>query len=92
MELVAQPYHALPCALEVFEINSISADLDDFGEGFDEGWSYAEDYACGNHIFRAFEEPPAGACERYNLSAEEWRQVADELEDVLRVGTCGWCV
>jgi hypothetical protein len=92
VELVAIPYSALPCALETFTVNGIVADTEDFGEGFDEGWSYAEDYACGNHIFRPFDEPPAGVCERYGITEDEWRDVAGELVGTLNVGTCGWCV
>lgn len=35
MEVKIKPFDALPCALEVFTINSINADQDDFGVGRD---------------------------------------------------------
>ena len=92
MELVAIPYHALPCALEKFTVNGITADTEDFGMGFDEGASYAEDYACGNYVFEALVAAPKGVCEHYHITEDEWYDIACQLEDLLHVGECGWCI
>ena len=35
MELIVEPYDALPCELETFTINGKSADSSDFGDTFD---------------------------------------------------------
>lgn len=92
MKFVAKPYHGLPCALEVFMINGIDADLEEFGSGFDEGSEYAEDYACGNRVFEALSGAPAGVCARYGITKDEWFEIAHELESILHVGSCGWCI
>lgn len=35
MELVIEPFNALPCVLKIFTINGKEADSDDFGSTFD---------------------------------------------------------
>lgn len=48
MELVIKPFHSLPCRLEVFTINGMGADQDDFGEVCDHDMESAEPYACAD--------------------------------------------
>ena len=39
-----KPYSALPCELEVFRINGIKADIDDFGNNYDANPEIADEY------------------------------------------------
>lgn len=46
MELIIEPYNALPCELDIFTINGKSADSSDFGEVYDHDKESAETYGC----------------------------------------------
>lgn len=91
MEVIIKPFCALPCALEKFSINGIRADQDDFGEGHDESPEIAEDYGCGCWQFTA--RPATQAIlDKYNITIDEYNEVARQLESALDVGECGWCI
>lgn len=92
MDIVIKPYHSLPCELEVFTINGIKADKDDFGEGYDHEWENDEPYGCGYHRFDAKREYEQSILDKYNITPEEYLEICDLLEDKLYVGSCGWCV
>jgi hypothetical protein len=91
-EVEIKSYRGLPCSTEIFKINGKHADVEEFGEGGDEAPCMAEPYGCGDYRFTPYRTPPAGVCERYGITEEEWGQIADGLSDVQHVGTCGWCV
>jgi hypothetical protein len=82
-------YSAL-CSCEVFKVNGIDADSDDFGNGYDAGADYAEDYCCGNRVFEVI-KPTKKVLEKYKITEEEYRVIGDELTEKLSWGSCGWC-
>ena len=91
MELVIKPFHSLPCRLEVFTINGIGADQDDFGEVCDHDMESAEPYACADMQFD--QKPPTKeVLDKYNITEEEYYNICNELEGELYAGSCGWCV
>ena len=93
MEVKIKPFGALPCALETFFINGIRADQDDFGMGQDESPEIAEEYehCCGYWRFTA--KPATQAVlDKYHITIDEYEDIAKQLEVVLDVGACGWCV
>ena len=100
MELIVQPYKSLPCELEVFTINGQKADWSDFGENADDSFGYNEEdydsdlyrYGCLNHYFEPKEELKEKAMAKYNISAEDFETICEELESKLYVGECGWCI
>ena len=91
MELVIEPFNALPCALKIFTINGKEADSDDFGSTFDHINGEKEVYGCCNMYFEPI--PPAKeVLHKYNITEEEYYEICDELENKLHVGHCEWCV
>lgn len=91
--VVMEPYGGLPCELMTFTINGMKADIDDFGCSFDSDWENAEPYCCGCHIFERCKtaQQMQLAMEKYDLTAKEYDDICEQLEDVLYVGSCGWC-
>jgi hypothetical protein len=79
------------CAMELFEVNGVRADSDDFGSQGDEDQQNAEDYACGNMKFCRKESTPE-VLAKYSITETEYAEVATKLEDGLSFGSCGWCV
>jgi len=79
------------CAMELFEVNGISAREEDFGEKGDEGFGDAEDYACGNMKFRR-KEPSPEVLAKYHITESEYSEIAGKLEERLSFGLCNWCV
>lgn len=91
MELNIKPFHALPCRTEVFIINGMNADQDDFGDTYDHDAESAEPYACADMHFDT-NPPTKEVLDRYNITEEEYYNICNELEDKLYVGSCGWCI
>ena len=89
MELIVEPYGALPCELETFTINGKAADSSDFGDTFDH--NEKRHYGCGDMRFEP-QSPTKEVLAKYNITEEEYNKICDELEDKLCVGSCGWCV
>lgn len=88
MELIIEPYNALPCHLQVFEINGIKAYEGDFGESDS---SPDGNWGCDYHIFCPYEEPKDDVLEKYNITIDEYKEICEKLEIKLDVGPCGWC-
>lgn len=89
MKLELEIYGSL-CATQEFRINGIDADKDDFGEHYDAGSNYADDYSCGNRVFEgklATEE----ILSKYNISVSEYNLVVNQLQVGLSFGNCGLC-
>ena len=78
------------CELKEFEINGVKAEWEDFGEKFDAGSEYAELYCCGDMTFVA-KEPSTEILKKYDITAEEYNSICNELEEKLSFGCCGWC-
>jgi hypothetical protein len=91
-KVIAEPYGALPCALQTFTINGIDADENDFGEGFDADWENAPDYGCGFHKFEGDRTEKPSVLAKYNIDYSDYLEICDLLEETLLVGSCGWCI
>ena len=91
MELIIEPFHSLPCELEIFTINGIAANSMDFGSVFDHNEKSKESYGCEDMYF----EPKLATSDvlkHYNITVDEYNAVCTELENKLYVGKCGWCI
>lgn len=89
MELIIEPFHSLPCELEVFTINGIAANSMDFGNDHNE--KAKEPYGCGDMYFEP-KLPTSNVLKHYNITVEDYNAVCTELEKKLYIGKCGWCV
>ena len=78
------------CDLEEFEIYGIPAEWEDFGEKFDAGSEYAEEYCCGDMTFFP-KEPSVEILKKYSITEEEYNIICKELKEKLSFGCCGWC-
>ena len=94
MNLIIKTYYGLPCACEIFTINGVRADLDDFGCTEDISPETARPYSCGCRQFipDPDEETTIKAMQKYHLSEKEFEEVCAELAEKLFVGSCGLCV
>lgn len=90
MKLEVKVFSVL-CALEVFRINGIEADSDDFGELYDASPQTAEEYGCGNKVFES-RMPTSDILKKYNIDVDEYSKICDKLEGLLSFGRCGWCI
>lgn len=91
MELIIEPFHSLPCELEVFTINGIAANSMDFGNMYDHNEEAKEPYGCGDMYFES-KLPTSDVLQRYNITVDEYNTICIDLENKLYVGKCGWCV
>lgn len=93
MKCEMQTYEYLPCALKVFRINGIDADITDFGEGKDVDPESAPDYGCGCHRFIGSKDKDVmeKAMTKYGITEEDYMEIISELEEVLHVGYCALC-
>ena len=89
MKLELKSYGAL-CSTEIFKINNIEAEADDFGEKYDRDQDNAEDYCCGDMKFTRI-EPKQEVLDKYKITTEEYAEICEKLEDILSFGCCGWC-
>lgn len=90
MDLKLEVYGAL-CECSEFKINGINADYDDFGDKYDDDAGNAQEYGCGNMHFHP-KRPTPEILDKYKINLEEYNKIADELEEKLSFGSCGWCV
>ena len=77
--------------LEVFRINDIEADIEDFGECYDDDKYSAPDYGCGNMRFHRYDEPSLEVLNKYNINTIEWETICDQLDNKLYWGRCALC-
>lgn len=96
MELVIEPFDALPCELEVFTINGKKANSFDFGMTSDHKEDYDDDdeiaaYGCYDMYFES-EPPTEEVLHKYNITEKEYYDICRKLENKLHVGCCGWCI
>ena len=90
MKLELKIYDAL-CATEVFRINGIKADGQDFGDKGDRHSSEAEAYSCADMHFTP-KDPEPEVLKKYGIEEGEYWIIARQLEKELSFGSCGWCV
>ena len=90
MNLVCKPYTAL-CRLEVFTINGIKANYEDFGTKEDRSPETAEEYGCGNMRFISFPST-LEVLQKYSITEKDYQDVCEILEDKLSFRECGWCI
>ena len=88
MTLEIKPFHALPCSLEIFTINGINADIDDFGEVIFNGGSCMEN-ECGCEFHHKL--PTDDVIAKYGITLGEYEKITSKLNDNLNVYGCGWC-
>lgn len=91
MELIIEPFHSLPCELEVFTINGIAANYRDFGDVYDHNEEAKEPYGCGDMYFEP-KLPISDVLKHYNITVDEYNTICTKLENKLYVGKCGWCI
>ena len=77
----------LPCCLEVFKINEINADVEDFGELEREGNCFKN--SC-TQTFK-YKLPTDEVIKKYKITLREYNDICDRLEDELYVSGCGMC-
>jgi len=78
-------------SFDVFTINGIDADVDDFGESKDWAPELAPEFGCGYRAFRAFEYPEEKILKKYHINEQEWEQICEMLECRLYTGSCDEC-
>ena len=89
MDLKLKIYACL-CSTEVFIINGIDADYDDFGEKYDRV-SDAEYSGCADMQFTGKDSTPE-ILAKYSITQSEYDEVVSELSEKLSFGSCDWCV
>lgn len=90
MELKLEIYGSL-CSTSIFTINGLAANEFEFGKSYDANPDEAEEYGCGNRKFKRIASTEK-VLTKYNISEEEYIKIAEQLEDKLSFGNCGWCV
>lgn len=88
MKLKLKCYDCL-CSLEVFEINDIKADYNDFGTKEDVDSYNAPDYGCGNMQFTP-KLATQKVLDKYQITIDDYKKICEEL-DCLSFGHCCWC-
>ena len=95
MELVIEPFDALPCELKVFTINGKKANSFDFGMTSDHKEDYDDDeiaaYGCYDRYFES-KPPTEKVLHKYNITKKEYYDICRKLENKLHVGCCDWCI
>lgn len=91
MEVVIKHYKDLPCELEVFTINGIKADRDDFGFLVGYCGEY-EDYSCSNRVFVINESKKEETMLKYRLTEVEYDMVCSELRSECYIDECNYCI
>ena len=89
MYLELKGYRSL-CSLEIFRINDIEADYEDFGQLRDICPECRPDYGCGYMKF-IVKDPHSEVLKKYNISVDDYEVICDKLDSVLSFGRCAWC-
>ena len=81
-----------PCSLKRFKIKGKIAELSDFGKMMDVDKKHADPFACKNMKFVPINHPRQNTLDKYNITYAEALEICDELESLLTIGECGYCV
>lgn len=99
IQVVAEPYNALPCEDSVFSVNGVAGSKSDFGYNEDVGsfdYEYGEwadeNWACADNQFVPHDSVDPEVLDRYGINEAQYREVQDQLTIQFCVGSCGWCV
>jgi len=87
VKIEIKTFDALPCETEVFKVNNIKADVEDFGEVNTEP---AGSYTCS--ISFEAKMPKQDVLDKYKIDLEEYEEITNKLGDVFCRGICSWCV
>lgn len=88
MKVIIKPCDGMPCTLGQFIVNSIKADVDDFGYM---DWEDGEFYECINHRFIGFDKPKAEVLKKYNINETEFESICYKLQKALYIDSCQRC-
>lgn len=88
LNVVIEPLDMLPCALKIFTINGKEAYASEFGESFSNGSCMGN--GCNNE-FRAFSKADRSIMRKYGITAQQFFEIGEKLEDKLYVYGCGCC-
>lgn len=89
MTLEIRRLRNLPCELEIFKINGIDADQEDFGEGSSNLGDVFSN-SC-SHKFIPYKRPTEAVLRKYGITESEYAEICDRLEEELYVSGCGLC-
>jgi hypothetical protein len=78
------------CGCEIFRVNDIEADVDDFGAKYDYSPEEADEYECGNMVFQSFPSSDR-VLKKYSITQDEYNEITDALIVGLSFGRCGLC-
>lgn len=84
-----QVYGAL-CEPSIFEVKRKEADYEDFVDKYDHYPEGAEEYCCGD-MSCDIKNPTQEVLDRYDITLDEYQEIAEKLSDELSFGRCGWC-
>lgn len=79
------------CCTNVFTVNGVRADPEDFGEQHDHDSENAEEYGCGDMKFTRC-PPTPDILRKYGITSDEYEVIAGKLEEGLSFGRCSWCI
>lgn len=79
------------CVPEVFQINGIDANVDDFGTMMDCDPLNAPPYGCGDRRFLR-SASTQDVLDRYRIDEDEYGEICDALNSEMRVGQCEMCL
>lgn len=88
LDIVVEPCEYFPCSLEVFTVNGVNADFEDFGYMGD----YEDCYkSCCNKVFMVDESLCPTTTKKYGITESQFYEIASILEDKLISGECNLC-
>lgn len=90
MDIDIQFYRRI-CGVLSFMINGVPATYEDFGDKYDRNPEAGEKYGCGDMRFTV-KEATSKILDKYNITEEEYHEIADLLTDKLSFGECSLCV
>lgn len=79
------------CKLEIFIINDINADINDFGKVKDLDPKNAPEYGCGKTQFVS-RDFTWDILNKYNITDKEYYEVCDMLKEQISFDNCTECV
>lgn len=78
------------CRLEIFVINGVDGDEEDFVDNYDHAPEMAEDYGCGDR--RADILPHSKrVLEKYKINPDEYEEIAAKVAEAVSFGCCNNC-
>lgn len=78
------------CYCPIFTIKGKKADQYDFGEGDDIDFDNKPKHGCGNKVFVA-KPATQKTLDKYDITVDEYNEIADVLVEGLSFGYCGLC-